>query len=42
VSKYDEKDYHKAQSYLKSKVLETFKMIPKEKIMYERRIGKKE
>lgn len=42
VSKYDEKDYHKAQAYLKTKVLETFKMIPKQKIMYQRRIGKKE
>lgn len=42
VSRFSENDYYKAQGYLKSKVLDTFKSIPKEKIMYERRIGKKE
>lgn len=29
VSKYSEEEYHRAQLYLKSKVLETFKSIPK-------------
>lgn len=41
VKNYSHEDFLKAQAFLRRQVLECFQHVPKEKIMYDRRIGKK-
>ena len=41
VKKFSDQDFIKAQEFLRNQVLEGFRNVPKEKIMYDRRIGKK-
>ena len=41
-NRYDDCLFHKAQDFLKGQVVETFRNVPREKIMYDRRISKKE
>ena len=40
--KYSENEFLAAQSFLKDQVINSFRNAPREKIMYDRRIGKKD